>query len=84
MRCWKEGMQREEYVLCKIELIPIIRGETWDFPEGGGEFFAPGKISHPPPKLILCEIYHLISSFCLKKNQKKKGYQTQWGGEKFI
>ena len=46
--------------------LQTIRGVAGDFPEGGQNFRShPGGIL-PPPNLILCEIYHLISSFCFQ------------------
>ena len=39
---------------------------------GGGNFVPTRKNFAPPPKLILCKIYHFISSFGLQKSYHSK------------
>ena len=60
-------------ILGVLVIRRIIRGVVWDFPRGVKKIRplpCTGRILLPP-KLSLCEIYHLISSFCLQKS-----YQT--------
>ena len=54
-------------------------------PEGGKNRLSPCRNFAPPLKLIECEIYHLIPSFCLLKSfhsiPKNKGYQKPGEGD---
>ena len=64
-----------------IHCILNREGRSFRFARGGGAKNRPPlEKFFPPPKLILCENYHLFSYFAVKSHAKNKGCQIPGGG----